>query len=315
MEYVTQHWTFDPFVVIAVITVIANEVGLSRLRHHSLPARTRRRRRNSLVFYAGLAVLLVAIASPLDYWSERYFFVHMIEHILIVFAAPVLIVTGAPWIPLMFALPVTTRRNIGRFLYLSDKARGIRAVGRFIRSPWFALISFNAVMVLWHIPALFELAERNQAVHVWAMHTSFFVTGVLFWLQMIDSYPMKPARGAGWQVSSIVATNAIMTVLAMSMSILTAVSWYSNYAHIPGVTLSPFADQQIGAAILWVCGDFWAVPALIVIIRRAIAEEGSLSNVIDRITLRDPVQSVASFRPGRTPTSTTAEDVDEASEP
>lgn len=315
MEYVTQHWTFDPFVVIVVITVIANEVGLRRLRHHSLASRTRRRRRNSLVFYSGLAVLLVAIVSPIDYWSSKYFFVHMIEHILIVFAAPVLIVTGAPWIPLMFALPVTTRRRIGRFFYLSDKARGIRAVGRFVRSPWFALVSFNAVMVLWHVPVLFELAERNQAVHVWAMHTSFFVTGVLFWLQIIDSYPMKPARGAVWQASSIVATNVIMTVLAMSMSILTTVSWYANYSHIPGVTLSPFADQQIGAAILWVCGDFWALPALIVIVRRAIAEEGSFSNVIDRITQRDPAQSVASFRPRRAPTSTTTESADEAPEP
>jgi cytochrome c oxidase assembly factor CtaG len=315
VEYVTQHWTFDPFVVIVVITIIANEVGLGRLRHHSLSARTRRRRRNSLVFYSGLVVLLVAIVSPVDYWSSSYFFVHMIEHILIVFAAPVLIVVGAPWIPLMFALPVTTRRKIGRFLYLSDKARGIRAAGRFIRSPWFALISFNAVMVLWHIPALFDLAERNQYVHVWAMHTSFFVTGVLFWLQIIDSYPMKPARGPVWQASSIVATNVIMTVLAMSMSILTTVSWYSNYAHIPGVTLSPFADQQIGAAILWVCGDFWALPALIVIIRRAIAEEGSFSSVIDRFTQRDSAKSVASFRPRRTPTSTTTENIDEASEP
>jgi cytochrome c oxidase assembly factor CtaG len=138
---------------------------------------------------------------------------------------------------------------------------------------------------------------------------------VLFWLQIINSYPMKPARGAVWQASSIVATNVIMTVLAMSMSILTTVSWYSNYAHIPGVTLSPFADQQIGAAILWVCGDFWALPALIVIIRRAIAEGGSFSSVIDRFTQRDSAQSVATFRPRRAPTSTTTDSVDEASEP
>ncbi|HVA53526.1 MAG TPA: cytochrome c oxidase assembly protein [Acidimicrobiales bacterium] len=304
MSYLIHHWSFDPFVVITAITVGASELGLHRLRQHSLVTRSKRRRRNSLVFYAGLASLLVAICSPVDYWSSYYFFVHMIEHLIIVFLAPVLFVAGAPWIPLMFALPVKTRRKVGRFFYLSKKARGFRVIGRFIRSPWVAVISFNAAMLVWHVPALFDLSERNQLVHVWAMHTSFFVTGVLFWLQIVESYPMKPLRGPLWQAGSVLVSNVIMTVLAMSMSMLTTVSWYSTYAHVPGVSLSPFADQQIGAAILWVCGDFWAFPTLIVVIRRAIAQEGSFSNVIDRVTGRAATPTPESVRPQRVPTPT-----------
>ncbi|MHB8380234.1 MAG: cytochrome c oxidase assembly protein [Acidimicrobiales bacterium] len=304
MSYVIHHWSFDPLVVIVAITIGANEIGLNRLRQHSVSARSKRRRRNSFVFYAGLASLLMAICSPVDYWSSRYFFVHMIEHVIIVFLAPVLVVVGAPWIPLMFALPVKTRRRVGRFFYLSQKARALRVIGRFIRSPWLAIVSFNVAMLAWHVPALFNLSERNQAVHVWVMHTSFFVTGVLFWLQIVESYPMKPRRGPLWQAGSILITNAIMTVLAMSMSMLTAVSWYSTYAHVPGVSLSPFADQQIGAAILWVCGDFWAYPALILVIRRAIAQEGSLSGVLDRITHRGATPTLESFRPQRVPAPT-----------
>ena len=304
MNYLVQHWSFDPFVVIVALTVTANELGLSRLRQHSVHARSRRRRRNSLIFYAGLASLLVAICSPIEYWSSNYFFVHMIEHVIIVFLAPVLVVAGAPWIPLMFALPVKTRRKVGRFFYLNKKARVFRVVGRFIRSPWVAIISFNAAMLVWHVPALFDLSERNQLAHVWAMHTSFFITGVLFWLQIVESYPMKPLRGPLWQAGSILVTNVIMTLLAMSMSMLTTTSWYSVYAHVPGVSLSPFADQQIGSAILWVCGDFWAFPALIFVIRRAIAQEGSFSSVIDRLTHRATAPTLESFRPQRVSTST-----------
>ena len=304
MNYVVRHWSFDPFIIGVVITVLAHERGLSRLRAHSAPERVRRRRRRSLLFYSGLAVLLAAVVSPIDYWSSDYFFVHMIEHVLIAFAAPVLIVAGAPWIPMMFALPVKTRRKVGRYFYLSDRARIFRAVGRFVRDPWVAVLSFNAAMLVWHVPRLFSLSENNQAVHIWLMHGSFIVTGVLFWLQIIPSYPMRPAKSAIWQAGAIITTDLTMTVLAISMSFLTAVSWYPTYAHLAGVTLSPFADQQIGAAILWVCGDFWALPALYVVLRRAIDQDGSLSSVFDRMTGRGASPTLEQFRPSRVADST-----------
>jgi len=144
-------------------------------------------------------------------------------------------------------------------------------------------VLFNAAMVAWHIPAAFTFAEQNQWAHIWLMHASFIATGVLFWMQIIPSYPLRPARGPIWQAGAIIVTNVVMIVLAISMSFLTAVSWYPTYAHVAGVTLSPFADQQIGAAILWVCGDFWAFPALVFVVRRAIDDEGSFGSVIDRV--------------------------------
>jgi len=114
---------------------------------------------------------------------------------------------------------------------------------------------------------------------------------VLFWLQFIPSPPFIRRMPLPSQAVALIATNAVMWVLAMSMSILTSVSWYSTYDHVPGVTLPPFADQQIGAAILWVCGDFWAMPSMVVIVRRMVAAEGSMSAAVDKILSRGSVRS------------------------
>ncbi len=283
MTYITGHWSFDPVVVVLALTVVAHEIGLRRLSRRSRSSSQLSRRKRSLVFYAGLLVLLLAIMSPLDYWSGDYFFVHMIDHLLLAFFAPLLIVVGAPWVPLMFFLPVRSRRAVARFLYLSSNARGLRAVGKLIRNPTFALVLFNSVMIIWHIPAVFDAGEINTALHIWLMHTSFLVAGVLFFLQIVPSHPLKPARGPVWQGGAILLTNAIMTVLAMSMSLMTSTSWYRVYGHTPGVTMSPFTDQQIGAAILWVCGDFWALPLLGAVIRRAMKREKTTGNLTDRL--------------------------------
>ena len=296
MSYLADNWSFDPFVLVVAAIVVVHELGLANLRHRSRPERARTRRLRSLLFYGGLALFLIAVMSPIDYWASDYFFVHMVEHILIAFFAPILIVAGAPWLPLLHGLPVRPRRRLVRALLLGRFSHTLRAIGRVVVNPWTALISFNVVMVLWHMPAPFDAAEENQVTHIWLMHTSFFVTGILFWLQIIPSHPFRMKASPLWQVGAIISTNVVMFVMAMTLSLFSATSWYSVYAHVPGVSLSPYADQQIGAAILWICGDFWAIPALAVTIRRAIDSDGGFSLGVDRLLHRDPGPSLEAFR-------------------
>jgi putative membrane protein len=282
MHYILDNWSFDPFVIIVAIVVIWHEVGLWRLARRSRPERTRERRIRSLWFYSGLGVLLLAVDSPIDYWASSYFLVHMVQHLLLMFAAPSLVVAGAPGQPLLDGLPGRSGQAVTRSVLAGGWSRPVRAVFRFLTGPVVAVVIFNAVMVLWHLPAAFDLAENNQLVHIWLMHSSFFLAGVLFWLQFIPSPPFHSRMPVLGRAAALLATNVVMIFIAMALSIFATHSLYSVYDHVPGVTLPPFADQQIGAAILWVCGDFWAMPTMIITIRKLIADEGGVGTALER---------------------------------
>jgi putative membrane protein len=274
MSYLLDHWSFDPFLVIAIVLAIWHEIGLARLTRRSDQDQVRQLRRRSVLFYAGLVVLLIAVQSPIEYWAYDYFFVHMIQHLLLMFAAPTLVVAGAPWQPLLAALPGRSGEGW---------PRPLRAVGGFILRPWVSVTLFSVVMVVWHLPGPFDLADHNQTVQVWLMHSSFFIAGVLFWLQFIPSPPFLIRISAVGQALALLATNCVMWVLAMAMGFLTSGSWYSVYSHRPGVTLPPYADQQIGAGILWICGDFWAIPTMVFVMKKLMAEDGGVSAAVDRV--------------------------------
>jgi putative membrane protein len=290
MSYITQHWSFDPFVIVAVVVAGWHEIGLWRLARRSRPERTRERRLRSLWFYAGLGVLLISVCSPIDYFSYDYFFVHMIQHLLLMFAAPSLIVAGAPWQPLCSALPRAlpgrSGHSVTRGVLASGWSRPLEAAGGFFLRPWVAVALFNAVMIVWHLPGPLDLANNNRAVHLWLMDGSFVIAGVLFWLQFIPSPPFIRRMPLPSRAAALLLTNGIMIGLAMALSIFVNGSVYPVYDHVPGVTLPPFADQQIGAAILWVCGDFWALPTMIVIIRQLIVSDGGVTAAVDRILNR-----------------------------
>src|SRR5579862_7460008 len=139
MHYIVDNWSFDPFLIIALVVVAWHEIGLRRLAARSRPERTRERRLRSLWFYSGLAVLLITVESPIDYWSDSYFMVHMVQHLLLMFAAPSLVVAGAPGQPLLDALPGRSGQAVTRSVLAGGWSRPLRAAWRFLTAPLVAV--------------------------------------------------------------------------------------------------------------------------------------------------------------------------------
>jgi hypothetical protein len=129
----------------------------------------------------------------------------------------------------------------------------------------------------------------------WLMEPAFFLSGLFFLHLLITSPPRRNRVAFNKQLVMVVATMFEMLILAMSMSIFTKTSWYDvmtpghGMPYMPGMARSvtaAFHEQQLAAGILWICGDFWAVPILVMIARRLARRDGSLFAVLERQSSR-----------------------------
>ena len=150
-------------------------------------------------------------------------------------------------------------------------------------------------MVSSHTPKFFDFAMAHRWAMDWVMEPAFLLSGLIFFHFLLSAPPRRTRVKPGVQGAMIVVTMFEMFVLAMSMSIFTKASWYSvmvpghGMPFMPGMATSTsvaFHQQQLAAAILWICSDFWAVPILVFIARRLVARDGSFFAVLERQSSR-----------------------------
>ena len=265
-------WQITPLGVIALLLACGNEVGRRRLARRQTEEHRQRTLRRSLYLYAGLGTLFIVAVGPFERWSMQWLTAHMAMHVVEMFYLPPLLIAGAPFVPLLFALPTRARRWLLRSYYRSPALAWLRGALRVVRHPLAAVAIFNIVMVTWHIPVVFDWAMTHDWSMSWLMAPSFVLSGVLFWRVILGSHPFAPRGSAMVQTLGVIVTAFEMLILAMSLSIFSHAPWYSNYVMSEGPAVA-FHDQKWAAAILWICSDLWAVPALVLIGYRTIYQQ------------------------------------------
>lgn len=259
-------WQVEPPLYIAAVFTALYILG-GRKRVSRRPLRGAERWR-PLSFYAGIAMLLLALDSPVDAWADSLFAMHMTQHVLLLMVVPPLVVFAAPWNRIWRPLPLGFRRPVARFFVLSPGARPLRLLGSTLARPWIATGLFSANLLLWHVPSLFDATLRNQGVHD-LEHTTFLLTGVLLWLQLIESPPFRCRAGeltqAAMATTGMLAGWIVAVVLAFATSPL-----YSPYVAISPRPwgLSAMADQGIAAGVMWVPGSLPLTVAIVLFFYR-----------------------------------------------
>src|SRR5689334_15857597 len=112
-------------------------------------------------FVGGLAVIAIALASPLDGLAGQRLSAHMVQHQLLMMVAPPLLWLGPPVAPMLLGLPRRIRRSVAAAL----ASRRVRPIAHIIAQPAFGWVSFAFAFWTWHAAPLYELALRSHAWH------------------------------------------------------------------------------------------------------------------------------------------------------
>ncbi|MEO9175279.1 MAG: cytochrome c oxidase assembly protein [Gaiellales bacterium] len=242
--------------LLAMLAAVLYVAGLRRPARGSSGARTKQivlLRASS--FIASLVTITVALASPVDGAADKLLWVHMIQHVLLLLVAPPLLVLGAPWMPLWLGLPLRVRRPLARAFVRSRPARPLRAVVTAVATPIGAFVAFNVDLLAWHAPALYDLTLRNQAVHD-LEHTLFVATGILFWTQLLPSWPLHRRLDFAGRLVYTLLASLPSWLLAVVMAFYPS-PLYSAYADLssrPG-GITALGDQRLAAGVMWVPGS------------------------------------------------------------
>ncbi len=236
--------------------------GFAKLRRQ-LPSRFPAWRRGC--FLSGIAVLLGALASPLDAFADGLLQAHMLQHWLLMMVAPPLLWLGAPVVPLMRGLPHGwLRRGLGPFLSWPALRRFVDAGVR----PGTALALWIVATLVWHWPGAYQAAVRSRAWHDFE-HLSFLIVALLFWYAVALPWPARrPANRAAIAIPLGIA--ALFNTIFSASFVFSDRVFYPVYAEMPRLfDVDALTDQKLAGAFLWVAGSLPMVVAATLTLIRA----------------------------------------------
>jgi putative membrane protein len=237
-------WPFDPTVYAGLLALFFGHAVLAR----SAPDADRK---HTVYFLAGLFVLWVALETPVDTISDHYLdSVHMLQHVLLGFIAPPLMLLGLS--------PGMAARIAG--------VPGLRA----LTEPVPAQIIAGAVMIAWHLPVLYDATLRNESLHV-VEHLMFIGGGLVLYWPVIQATSQQSRHQMSPGVKLVYLLIATLPQDGVALALLfSRVPFYEYYTTVPRLIegFTPLIDQTIAGAVLMILGKAtFAVAALAIFFR------------------------------------------------
>lgn len=215
-------------------------------------------------FLGGLAVLWLAIGSPMDEFADALLSAHMVEHLLLMSAVPPLLLWGLPVVPLLRGLPRwMTLRIVGPLIRLA----WLRRLLHWLVTPGVAWLAMNLTFLAWHVPRAYDFALEHENWHA-VEHLCFLATSLLFWYCILLPWPAE-TRQRNWGILVfLVSADVVNTLLSAFLAFCDRPVYRYYLDHPNPFQLDPLGDQVLGAVIMWVIGSLaFLVPAMVLTVR------------------------------------------------
>lgn len=215
----------------------------------------------SVLWVAGLLLLAYVTNGGVNVYEQYLFSAHMLAHMVLTMAVPVLLVPGAP--VTLAARAIRARKDGSRggrewiLLAVHSKFAGI------IANPIVAAVLFAGSLWVFYYSPLFRWTMLDHIGHEW-MIVHFLITGYLFVQSLIGIDPVPYRLPYAFRLVLLLGTmafHAFFGLTIMSSTGLLLADWYGAM----GWGTDALADQQLGGGIAWSIGEIPTVALAITV--------------------------------------------------
>jgi len=237
------------------------------------------------LYLIALAVIALALFSPLDALAARLLTIHMIQHAALMMAAPLLLLAN-PQPVALWAIPPPFRQRLGRCLAPRARlCRGVRAV-TLIPVAWALSMT---VLWGWHLPVAYDAALRSEWIHD-LQHLSLFAAGFLFWWPLSDPAPRTHgAISYGLRLAHVIVGVGAGMLPCIAIGLFARRVLYHYYLTVPPLWgLVALDDQAMAWGLMAVVNGLVYAIALLLLVAAMAAHEERTLRLDAMIESRDP---------------------------
>ncbi|MGB6007459.1 cytochrome c oxidase assembly protein [Castellaniella sp.] len=236
-----QPWEFSPTLVLAFLA--SAWLFLRGLHVHRVG------RARQTLFWIGWALLYLSLHTRVDYYAERMFFIHRVQHLVLHHLGPLLIMGAYPGQVMRAGLPLRWRV----WLAAARRHGPVRRLEALATHRFLIPFLFVLLVLIWLEPTVQFYSMLDWRIYRF-MNWSVVISGLLYWNLILDRRPHPPASlSAGGRIFSPVFTMAPQ-MLAGAIIAFTGHDLYPVFdlcgRALPG--FSALDDQVIGGLIMWV---------------------------------------------------------------